>query len=241
MNPAKPKSPKKEPKTQSYSCKKVFSEVYQFKITLEYVKPMVWRRIQIPSCSSFWDLHCAITDSLGWLDYHLHQFKVSNPKTQEIEILGIPDNEGFDDMPVTLPEWTKKVSEYLTKDNPSVTYEYDFGDSWDHQIVLEEILPKEKGVRYPRCIGGENACPPEDCGGSTGYERFKKSIAYHNSPDHDEMLQWVGGWFDPAWFDINLVQFADPKLRWGIAFRQKPIPKNFRMKQYHNLRGAQIE
>jgi hypothetical protein len=113
---------------------------------------------------------------------------------------------------------------------------YDFGDNWHHTVTLEEILPVAKGVAYPRCIGGEKACPPEDSGGPSGYRRFKKAISYHNATDHDALLNWAGGWFDPEWFDMELIRFQDPYLRWEIAFHDKPCPKHIRMVQYHQMK-----
>ena len=90
---------------------------------------------------------------------------------------------------------------------------------------------------YPRCIGGEHACPPEDVGGIPGYQRFLKAISYHNAKDYDELLQWCGGWFDPEWFDLSLVRFENPRQRWRIAFRDVPVPQNMRRVQYHQLRN----
>lgn len=219
----------------TYSCRKTFTRIFQFKIILDQTRPLVWRRIEVPSCYSFWDLHCAIIDSFGWLDYHLHKFEVLNPKTGKNEILGIPDDDELGIIE-TLPGWEVKIDRYFSLTHPTAQYEYDFGDSWEHPIVLEAILPREAGVVYPRCVGGENACPPEDCGGIPGYDQFKKSIAYHNSPDHDAMLDWVGCQFDPTWFDIQMIRFSDPTLRWKVAFCERPMPKNFRVKQYHHLR-----
>ena len=224
-----------------FSCPLPFSKVYQFKVTLIETDPPVWRRIQVPGCYSFWDLHCAITDAFGWLDYHLHLFTLRNPRTGAEDHFGIPDDGGDDlDMLgyVTLPGWMTNISRYFTlkPDNALADYLYDFGDGWHHAVQLEEILPKAKGLAYPRCVGGEKACPPEDCGGVGGYRRFKKAIAYHNAADHDALLNWAGGWFDPDWFDMGLVRFQDPHLRWEISFQDKPIPKGIRMVQYHRMK-----
>ena len=247
---------KKEPKAQEsiYFYPKPFSKIYQFKITLLETNPPVWRRIQVPGCYTFWDLHCAITDAFGWLDYHLHLFEINDPKTNSLnppnpplkEHFGIPDPDGMHDEDmgyVTKPSWLTTISRCFTlkpEINNQAEYSYDFGDGWHHSVVLEKIMvrtDKKLANTYPCCIDGENACPPEDCGGPWGYERFKKSIAYHNAEDHEEMLKWVGGWFDPIWFDKELVRFGDPDLRWEIGFRKKPFPKNLRMVQYHRMKG----
>lgn len=215
-----------------------FSKVFQLKVTLLETDPPVWRRIQVPGCYSFWDLHCAITDAFGWLDYHLHLFTVRNPKTGKQDHFGIPEDEEDDDLVgyATRPGWMTSISHYFTPENTIADYLYDFGDDWHHSVVLEEILPKSKKGTYPRCIGGEKACPPEDCGGSSGYQRFKKAVAFHNAVDHDEQLQWAGGWFDPDWFDMGLIRFENPRLRWEVAFQDKPLPDDIREVQYHRMK-----
>lgn len=230
---------------KAYSYLFPFSKIYQFKITLLETDPPVWRRIQVPGCYSFWDLHCAITDAFGWLDCHLHLFTIKNPKTNEEDHFGIPDPDGMhdDDMGyATNPSWMTKISRNFTlkpNNNAIADYLYDFGDGWHHSVVLEKIMTrtdKKLANTYPSCIDGGNACPPEDCGGPFGYQGFKKAIAYHNAVEHDDMLRWVGGWFDPEWFDRELVRFEDPHVRWDIAFQDKPCPKGMRMVQYHRMK-----
>jgi len=236
------KQPNRSESPMGFQCRHPFSKVLQFKVTLLETDPPVWRRLQVPGCYSFWDLHCAITDAFGWLDYHLHLFTIHNPRTGEEDHIGIPDEDDHDIIEkdltgyVTLPGWSTEISRYFKTLNPNADYSYDFGDGWHHTVDLEEILPREAGVAYPRCIGGEMACPPEDCGGSSGYERFKKAITQLNAKDHDELLAWAGGWFDPEWFDVGMVGFNDPRLRWRIAFQDYPIPEGLRMEQYHRLK-----
>ena len=106
-----------------YSCPLPFTKVYQFKVTLLETDPPVWRRIQVPGCYSFWDLHCAITDAFGWLDYHLHLFTIKNPKTDEEDHFGIPDEDGDDEEMMgfkTLPSWMTKISRNFTKDRGQI-------------------------------------------------------------------------------------------------------------------------
>jgi hypothetical protein len=220
---------------RSYCCRKKFDTVYQFKISLQNIDPTIWRRIQVPDRYSFWDLHCAITDSLGWLDYHLHQFTIRFPASGEVDTIGVPDDEVLDEIEI-LPGWELTIAEYFSMENPSCEYEYDFGDGWKHSITLEEILPREGGIVYPRCIAGERACPPEDVGGPWGYGPFLKSISYLNSSDHDRLLEWVGGWFDPEWFELDLIRFGNPQKRWDIAFNNESIPKSMRTVQYHRMK-----
>ena len=223
-------------KPRSYRCRRKFDRVYQFEVALRRIEPRIWRRMQVPDRYSFWDLHCAITDCFGWLDCHLHQFTVRWPESGETDIIGIPDDEGFEDGPETLPGWRLCIAEYFSMENRSCEYEYDFGDCWRHSVVLEAILPREDGVGYPRCVGGERACPPEDVGGEGGYRQFLKAVSYHNAAGHDEMLEWCGGWFDPEWFDPGLVRFGNPDARWRVVFRDGPAPNGMRTVQYHRMR-----
>jgi hypothetical protein len=92
-------------------------------------------------------------------------------------------------------------------------YEYDFGDGWDHELLIEKILPPEAGKRYPVCLAGKRACPPEDCGGIWGYVGFLEAIHDPQHPEHEEMLEWVGGEFDPDAFDLDEVNTALQSLK----------------------------
>jgi pRiA4b ORF-3-like protein len=191
-------------------------KIYQFKVTLAEVKPAIWRRIQVPEKYNFWDLHVAIQDAMGWEDHHLHEFKIVNPKNQEEVHIGIPDDD-FDWSRATLPGWKIPVADYFTMENRSATYDYDFGDGWQHRVRLEEIEQAQPGFDYPRCLAGARACPPEDVGGTWGYEDFVHTINDPNHNDHERMLEWIGGSFDPEHFNPEEVQFDDPKKRWQFA------------------------
>ena len=190
----------------------------RFRVELQEILPTIWREIEVPSSCSFWDLHVAIQDVMGWLDYHLHAFRVEDPNTSEVVEIGIPHEELFEDSVQALAGWETPVLSYLNEPGQLASYEYDFGDSWNHQILLQEIVPREKGARYPRCVGGERACPPEDCGGIWGYEALLEVINDPAHEEHEEMLEWLGGQFDPERFDSATVKFDDPKKRWKIAF-----------------------
>jgi hypothetical protein len=189
--------------------KKRFSRVYQFRIALKGIKPTVWRRIQVPEIYTFWDLHVAIQDVMGWLDCHLHQFKLFEPMTRTKVDIGIPDKD--DDYEI-LPGWRQKIQDYFSTDNKTAYYIYDFGDNWTHTILLEKILPREKGSAYPLCIEGERCCPPEDCGGIWGYEKFLDVIMDPGHEQYEEMLAWAGN-FEPEYFDRAGVVFDDPAKR----------------------------
>lgn len=223
-------------KIKSCVCSGAFARVFRFRVSIQNTDPPVWRRIEVPGCYTFWDLHCAITDAFGWLDYHLHRFEMRDPKTGEGAHIGIPSEE--DDAMlgiVMLPDYRQRVTRFFKPNNPDAMYFYDFGDNWHHPVTLEAIVPRDKNVEYPRCVAGENACPPEDCGGPWGFERFKQAIRFQNAKNHDEMLAWVGGWFDPLWLDLNLIRFGDPKVREEICYLGARVPKSLRKVQYHRM------
>jgi len=198
--------------------KKRFKSVYQFKITLKDIKPPIWRRIQVPESYTFWGLHVAIQDVMGWEDYHLHLFKIINPSTELKEEIGIPD-EDFEWDRKTLPGWELKIADYFSLENPKADYLYDFGDGWEHAIKLEKIVARAKDVKCPVCVAGKRSCPPEDCGGIWRYPNFLEIIKNPEDEEHERMLEWVGGEFDPEYFDIKDVHFDDPDKRWETAFR----------------------
>jgi len=198
--------------------KKKFDQVYQFKITLKDIKPLIWRSIRVPKTYTFWGFHVAIQDVMGWYDSHLHEFEIVNPLSGTKTIIGIPnEDEDFANYK-TLPGWKQKISDYFLKENQSTNYIYDFGDNWEHEITLEKILPKENNITYPLCIKGERACPPEDCGGSYGYENFLEIIRNPDDEQHERMIEWIGGKFDSEYFDPKEVIFDDPAERFKMAF-----------------------
>jgi hypothetical protein len=196
--------------------------IFQFRFELVGIEPLIWRRVQVPSKYSFWDLHVAIQDSMGWLDYHLHAFRVRMPYKRKIVEIGIP-TENYYEEPVS-PGWEIPITEYFTEPGKSAPYEYDFGDGWEHIILLEGILLKEQGVRYPRCVAGERACPPEDCGGVPGYYELIKILKNPKHPEYRDHIEWLKGHaknyypYKPDQFDPEKVDFWDPKKRWKMAF-----------------------
>lgn len=185
---------------------------YQFKIFLEGIKPKIWRRIQVPEDYTFWDFHVAIQDAMGWEDYHLHEFEIVNPQTGERNLIGIPFDDDWGDVAV-LPGWKIPISSYFSASNKKATYQYDFGDSWDHKITLEKILPLDPGATYPRCLAGERSCPPEDCGGIWGYEELLEIMKDPHHEEYKERMEWLGDGFDPEDFNPDSIVFNDPKKR----------------------------
>ena len=186
--------------------------ILQFKVTLKGTNPPVWRRIQVPGDYTFWDLHVAVQDAIGWLDCHLHQFEILNTRTRHIEYIGIPDEE-FASEEETLPGWKVPVARLINSSNATASYLYDFGDGWEHTIALEKTLVREAQAEYPRCVAGRRKCPPEDCGGPWGYEDFLEAISDQKHEEHASMLEWIGGEFDPDDFDCGEVIFSDPHER----------------------------
>jgi hypothetical protein len=195
--------------------------IYQFKITLEDISPAIWRRIPVPAAYTFWDLHVAIQDSMGWLDYHLHSFDLKAPSSGEQIEVGIPDDEF--DHPV-IPGWEKALNEFFSEPGITATYAYDFGDGWTHEVLLEGILVSEKSTKYPKCIAGERACPPEDCGGAPGYLELLKVLRSPKRKEYRHMVGWLKSharkyWpYDPERFEPESVRFSDPRKRWQKAF-----------------------
>jgi hypothetical protein len=172
--------------------------VYQLKVTLRDSKPPIWRRIQVRGNTSLSRLHDVLQIVMGWTDSHLHEFVVHDVRYGSSDLEWDPLDRPKDEQRV-------RLGQLVTRENDRFTYEYDFGDGWAHDIVVEKILPPEPGVPYPRCIAGKRACPPEDVGGMTGYEAFIKGIRDPRHAEHYELLAWAGGAFDPEAFDREAV------------------------------------
>ena len=169
------------------------SSLFQFKITLHDIKPPIWRRVQVPDCT-LGDLHKVIQAAMGWDNCHLHQFIVGGVR------YGVPEPE------LNLKNESKVLlSKIIPKSDKKLRflYEYDFGDGWLHDIVFEGQSPNELRRNYPVCLDGSRACPPEDVGGPWGYVDFLEAIADPKHERHAELLEWVGGNFEPEAFDVK--------------------------------------
>ncbi|HWG61913.1 MAG TPA: plasmid pRiA4b ORF-3 family protein [Streptosporangiaceae bacterium] len=164
----------------------------QVRITLRDVNdPPVWRRVIIPAAYSLDRVHAVIQAAMGWQDCHLHAFRVGDASYGPPD----PDSElGY------LDERKFRLGG-LTADR--ILYEYDFGDNWEHELVIEERTTATEGAICPVCVAGEGACPPEDCGGSPGFAEFKALLAGRPSTEREEMLEWVGGEYDPSRFNLT--------------------------------------
>jgi hypothetical protein len=161
----------------------------------------------------------AIQDAMGWQDYHLHEFRLYDPALSEQVVIGIPFDDEFNSKEI-LPDYLTPISEYFVHNNEIALYTYDFGDEWRHSIAFEGSVQPEKGIQYPQCLSGERKCPPEDCGGTSGYGHFLEAIQNPDHDEHEEYLNWIGGEFDPEEFDPEQVKFDDPEERWRIAFEE---------------------
>ena len=184
-----------------------FNRVYQFKITIKGIKPPIWRRIQVPETYTFWELSSAIQDAIGWTGGHLYEFTCLNPKTGINDTISMPESE-FDRS--VKDGRKKKIAAYFSLKNKKSAYVYDFGDDWEHTVVLEKIIPADPKTNYPCCIAGKRNGPPDDVGGVFGYEEFVSIMKDPQHEEHDEMVEWYGDIFDPEKFDCTEVVFNDP-------------------------------
>lgn len=170
-------------------------KVYQFKVTLKGIRPPIWRRFQVSSDITFYELHRVVQEVMGWYDSHLHLFDLGGMLITDAETLADGWDDGVDELRARLPK-------YVRREGQKMRYEYDFGDSWEHELLLEKILPAEPNVSYPRCLKGKRACPPEDCGGVWGYEELLEALADKAHPEHEMYSEWVGDDLDPEEFDL---------------------------------------
>jgi hypothetical protein len=190
--------------------KENYQSIYQLKIVLKNSKPPIWRRIQVPEDYSFWDLHVAIQDAMGWADYHLHEFTPIVSRGSRSQHIGIPDPDGY--MEVS-SGWKEKIKDWFPK-LKKMDYTYDFGDNWEHSVILEKILPRGDGKKYPICIAGKMACPFEDSGAIWGYYDKLEIIKNPKHPEYWEIVEWVGDEnFNPEEFNPDEVIFDNPKTR----------------------------
>lgn len=175
---------------------------YQLKISLAGSKPEIWRRIAVPSAIRLDRLHDVIQKAMGWLGYHLHDFRAGG------EVYGTPDPELE-----MLNESKFTLKDIAPQEGNRFIYDYDFGDSWQHEVTVEKILPPDPSLKSPVCLDGKNACPPEDCGGIYGYYNLLDAIKDPKHEDHESMKDWIGGDWDPKAFDRNGVNAKLRKLK----------------------------
>lgn len=168
------------------------ADIYQLKVTLLGAKPPIWRRLLVPATISLGELHFILQIAMGWENCHLFRFTIGRHE------LDPPDDE--ESSPAGPP-----LRELLRRVGAKATYEYDFGDGWLHEIVVEKALGREPGNVYPVCITGKRRCPPEDCGGPPGYFNLLRAVSDPAHPEHDDVVQWLGEEFDPEEFAMDAV------------------------------------
>lgn len=174
-------------------------EVYQMKVTLKQSRPPIWRRIQIADNTTLAKLHRVLQIVMGWYDCHLHQFVIGGA------YFGVPDREFADFGPPMMSEGNVRLHQVVVNPKMRFTYEYDFGDDWGHAILVEKILEPNPTAHYPVCLAGARCCPPEDCGGIWGYGELLQALQDPNHEQHEELVEWVGGEFDPERFDLEAI------------------------------------
>lgn len=183
-------------------------QIFKLHLSLPGTEPLVWRRVLVPGHFTLEALHSVFQLAMGWQMSHLYDFGIGGARFAE------PDE--FEELEArSLASTLASVA----SNQKSFIYNYDFGDGWQHQVMVEDIVVRDERFNYPVCIGGENACPPEDCGGFPGYESLKKIIADSSNSEFAEMMQWLGGYFDPRSFDPNRI---NRDMLWMIDWRREP-------------------
>ena len=177
----------------------VAGEVFRVKVTLKDCTQPVWRRIEIPVSITLPALHGVMQVLMGWQDYHLWAFEAGRRR------FALPDPDGMDDMLPVADARRVKLSDLVIRKGEKLLYNYDFGDDWRLEIVVEAVSNAEQGVRYPRCLHGERAGPPEDCGGAPGFEELLAARRKPKSARARELLEWVGPDWNPEGFNLAAV------------------------------------
>jgi hypothetical protein len=168
--------------------------VVSLKVTLRGTRPPVWRRLLIPSTMTLAELHQAIQAAMGWEDCHLHAFDIAGRQ--------YGDRHAVDDV----ADENRLTLNGLVKSGVArFAYTYDFGDNWEHTVVIEKRAPSLEPASYPTCVAGKRNCPPEDCGGPWGYEHLLAVLADPAHPERAEQREWLGEEFDPDEFAIDVA------------------------------------
>lgn len=194
----------------SVDIRDVSATVFQIKVTLRGIRPPIWRRLRVPSTLTLGQLHQALQIAMGWTNSHMHQFCVGR------QYFGVPDPDDLWNAP-TISERKIRLDQ-IAQATARFTYEYDFGDGWTHDILIERAEPAVDAASDRICTDGRRACPPEDCGGPHGYADFVEAVSNPKHPEHDERLEWIGDEWQPEAFDIDLV---NKELR-PLAARWRP-------------------
>ena len=189
--------------------------IYQLKIRLMNIKPPIWRRILVSNYTYFSEVNDLIQEYFNWGGYHLHEFYFKHPNilSSKIYIQGVIDWD-VDSVEADYYHFRAdqiRLCDVFSETLRKVYYIYDFGDYWEHIISLEKVFPWNKELKYPLCVGGKRAAPPEDSGGAYGYEEKVKVLRDPTHKDYEEILEWVGTGFDPDEFFMIDVKMS-PKM-----------------------------
>lgn len=178
--------------------------VYQIKVTLKGSNPPIWRRVEVPSHITLYKMHRILQITMGWQNSHLHEFKIA----------GISYGENHPEYGLEMKaERRARLDELVPEVQQTFVYDYNLDESWEHELLVENILRREIGVHYPLCVAGDRACPPEDCGGWRGYGELLEIIQNPEDVEYQKTLEWLGGGFDPEAFDLDAVNKELKKIR----------------------------
>jgi hypothetical protein len=169
---------------------------YQLKVTLRYSKPPIWRRLVVRGNATLGELHDVLQIAMGWTNSHLHQFRVGE------EYYGTPHPEWDADV---RDETKAQLSRVAPSEKFKFVYDYDFGDGWEHEVVVKKITAAAANMPLAVCVTGKGACPPEDCGGIWGYMNLLEVMQDPDHPDHEDLMEWLEDEFDPKAFDVAEV------------------------------------
>ncbi len=190
-----------------------FKKVIQLRIVLAGTRPPVWRRIQVPESYTFYDLHVAIQNAMGWTDSHLHMFEIP---TDGGDRCPIRIDSPYSDPEEPLITTEIRMVDYLSLKGDQAKYIYDFGDGWIHDIFVEDVVTRAPERIYPVCLDGALACPPEDCGAVPGYYDCIRALKERDNSQG--LLTWLGRW-RPARFNPKTVVFESPRKRFLDSWR----------------------
>jgi hypothetical protein len=185
--------------------------IHTIKVSLRYMKPPIWRRLQVPSTTSLAQLHHVIQAAMGWYNCHLHQFEVNGRYYADPEHM--------------LEETTDEARRTMARLQPGqrFAYWYDFGDDWWHDITVESVDRADPALTYPRCVTGRRACPPEDCGGPWGFTELMNALGDAKHPEHEMYRDWMQQLgetdYDPARFNLDEINHALAQLSTGVLQR----------------------
>ena len=177
-----------------------FREVATLRIELADTDPPIWRLVEVPTSMTLQALHDVVQVTMGWMNYHLWEFKIDG------QTYGLPLEEDWGTAPRKVASRVR-LRDVLSPGTTTMDYTYDFGDNWEHRLTISDVRQGETGVAYPRYIGGERDCPPEDCGGISGFYEMLEARADPNHDDHAEISEWLDG-YDPDDFDVFPIQVA---------------------------------